>query len=255
MLLDPGVLLLPGECWVKRTRRERFSAATARWRAKNPEAHRAYHQKWRLAKRALLQGRRSTEYSRKKAAERARTWRKKNQEHANACARERRCQKREHCLRVQAKWAAANPDRIAATRRRGYLKRRKNPSRWLAGTLRIRMLSALRRKGALRSGSFLSVVGCGPRELRAHLEALFQPGMTWENHGLHGWHIDHIQPCASFDLTDPAQQRACFHYTNLQPLWATDNLRKKDKWLTTRASSITVAPHECDLVPSAGDGG
>jgi hypothetical protein len=53
--------------------------------------------------------------------------------------------------------------------------------------------------------------------------------MSWGNYGLHGWHVDHIIPCASFDLTDPEQQRQCFHYTNLQPLWAEDNLRKSDK--------------------------
>jgi hypothetical protein len=48
--------------------------------------------------------------------------------------------------------------------------------------------------------------------------------MTRENHGL--WHVDHIRPCASFDLTDPEQQAICFHYTNLQPLWAIDNIKK-----------------------------
>ena len=64
----------------------------------------------------------------------------------------------------------------------------------------------------------------------AHLEALFQPGMTWDNHAIDGWHIDHIRPCTSFDLTDPEQQRQCFHYTNLQPLWAFDNISKSDKW-------------------------
>jgi len=50
--------------------------------------------------------------------------------------------------------------------------------------------------------------------------------MSWDNYGYRGWHIDHIRPCASFDLTDPEQQRECFHYTNLQPLWWQDNLRK-----------------------------
>jgi hypothetical protein len=44
-----------------------------------------------------------------------------------------------------------------------------------------------------------------------------------------GWHIDHIKPCSSFDLTKEEEQRKCFHYTNLQPLWATDNRKKADK--------------------------
>ena len=57
-----------------------------------------------------------------------------------------------------------------------------------------------------------------------HLKENFTEGMTVENYGL--WHIDHIKPCALFDLTDPKQQEECFHYTNLQPLWAIDNIRK-----------------------------
>jgi hypothetical protein len=81
-----------------------------------------------------------------------------------------------------------------------------------------------------RSVHFSKLTGCAGKELVAHLEAQFLPGMTWDNYGLHGWHIDHIRPCASFDLTDPEQQRECFHYTNLQPLWAEDNIRKSDTW-------------------------
>jgi len=56
--------------------------------------------------------------------------------------------------------------------------------------------------------------------------------MTWENHGFDGWHVDHIKPCTSFDLTDLEQQKQCFHYTNLQPLWKKENFEKRDKILT-----------------------
>jgi hypothetical protein len=55
--------------------------------------------------------------------------------------------------------------------------------------------------------------------------------MTWENWALDGWHIDHIRPCCSFDLTDPEQQKKCFHYSNLQPLWAEENWSKGGKWV------------------------
>lgn len=90
--------------------------------------------------------------------------------------------------------------------------------------LRNRIWDAL--KGRSKEKSLKCLLGCTLTELISHLEIRFEPGMSWENYGLHGWHIDHIRPCASFDLTDPEQQKACFHYTNLQPLWAKDNLRK-----------------------------
>ena len=53
--------------------------------------------------------------------------------------------------------------------------------------------------------------------------------MTWENHG--EWHIDHIKPCASFNLLNEDEQKKCFHYTNLQPLWASENLSKGCKYV------------------------
>ena len=53
--------------------------------------------------------------------------------------------------------------------------------------------------------------------------------MSWNNHGFYGWHIDHIYPCSKFDLTDLNQQKQCFHYTNLQPLWAEENKKKSNK--------------------------
>jgi len=73
------------------------------------------------------------------------------------------------------------------------------------------------------------LIGCSVSQLRAHLEAKFTGGMSWDNYGL--WHIDHAHPCRSFDLRLPEQQRACFHFSNLQPLWAGDNLSKNCKIL------------------------
>lgn len=78
----------------------------------------------------------------------------------------------------------------------------------------------------------LDLLGCTIQEFKDHLASKFQKGMDWDNYGLYGWHIDHIMPCASFDLSDPEQQKECFHFTNLQPLWAEDNLKKGSKILT-----------------------
>ena len=88
---------------------------------------------------------------------------------------------------------------------------------------RSRVKAALKGRGA-KSRKTVQLIGCSIDHLRQHLEAQFTEGMTWDNHG--EWHIDHIKPCAAFDLTCERQQRECFNYTNLQPLWASDNLTK-----------------------------
>lgn len=102
-------------------------------------------------------------------------------------------------------------------------RRRQDPAQRLLHALRVRLcqaLNGLEKKEAATK----ELVGCSIEQLWSHLEAQFQPGMTRENYG--DWHVDHVRPCASFDLADPAQQRECFHFSNLQPLWARDNLAK-----------------------------
>jgi hypothetical protein len=92
----------------------------------------------------------------------------------------------------------------------------------LIHTIRVRIKDVLR--GHSKSDSTINMLGCTIEELWKHLESKFKPGMTKENHGK--WHVDHIIPCAIFDLSKPEEQIKCFHYTNLQPLWAIDNIRK-----------------------------
>lgn len=98
---------------------------------------------------------------------------------------------------------------------------------------KLRRLFRCRIKYAIKKGSNAKkaygtekLIGCTFQEAREHIEKQFKVGMTWENHGRYGWHIDHIIPCASFDLTDIEQQKKCFNYTNLQPLWAEENIAK-----------------------------
>jgi hypothetical protein len=97
--------------------------------------------------------------------------------------------------------------------------------------LRSRIRIALQNN--TKNKSTLDLLGCTIQFFKDHIEKRFQKGMTWDNYGFYGWHIDHIRPCASFDLSDPEEQNKCFHYSNLQPLWAEDNLRKSDKWEKT----------------------
>lgn len=75
----------------------------------------------------------------------------------------------------------------------------------------------------------LKYIGCSLEELTAHLESKFQEGMTWENRGQFGWHIDHVVPLSSFDLSIEENLYKSNNYKNLQPLWAKDNLVKSNK--------------------------
>lgn len=97
----------------------------------------------------------------------------------------------------------------------------------LAIRLRSRLSMAIR--GKVKLGSAVKDLGCTLDELKIYLESKFQSGMSWDNYGQKDWHIDHVIPLASFDLTDKEQFLKACHYTNLQPLWAIDNLRKSDK--------------------------
>jgi hypothetical protein len=106
-----------------------------------------------------------------------------------------------------------------------------NPSLMVASMLRSRIWDVLFRRnmGTEKWFKFWDVVGCSPDCLRTHLESQFKDGMTRDTHGRRGWHIDHILPCASFNLNNPEEQKKCFHYTNLQPLWWYENISKSDK--------------------------
>lgn len=94
-------------------------------------------------------------------------------------------------------------------------------------TLTGRLRSAVKMHGAKKSSSVVALIGCSIQELVTILENKFKPGMTWGNYG--SWHIDHIFPCSRFDLTQIEEQKKCFHHSNLQPLWAVENIVKSNK--------------------------
>lgn len=94
---------------------------------------------------------------------------------------------------------------------------------------RRRVQAAFKLAKAGKSASLQELVGCSWATYVSHIESQFSPGMDWKDNGKI-WQVDHIKPCASFDLTKIEQQKQCFHYTNLQPLWAVDNLKKGSKF-------------------------
>ena len=154
---------------------------------------------------------------------------KRNQDKYNAYDKAR-AQSPERLQRARD-WKDANREYHNAQSVAYTLKRvKEDPEYRLLFALRRRLSKAVAKSGAVKSARTMELIGCSVDYLMAYLEVQFTDGMTWDNHG--EWHIDHIRPCASFDLTDPAQQRECFHYSNLQPLWAADNLAKSDNWET-----------------------
>lgn len=115
------------------------------------------------------------------------------------------------------------------TAEKNKLQRRKqkyllDPAYNLLVKLRRRVNHAVHNANTHKCNNTVSCIGCTPAYLKTYIESLFTPDMSWDYVISGDIHIDHIVPCTSFDLTDPAQQKQCFHYTNLQPLWKTTRI-------------------------------
>ena len=131
---------------------------------------------------------------------------------------------REHCKRYRKRLIERLG--IATVRKQWAAKQRKrvaNPCSYIAYLGRKRVRSVL--KGRSRSRSTAYLTSCTTLQLRAHFQRQFKRGMSWDNYGT-VWEADHIVPCASFDLTKPAERRRCFHFSNLRPLWRKANSRR-----------------------------
>lgn len=131
----------------------------------------------------------------------------------------------EEFAKYQSEWSRANRKSVTDQQRRW--RERQSDEYKLARSIAYRLKIVL---SGVRSKQVIDALGCSPEELRKHLESKFKPGMTWENHSVTGWHIDHIRPLCSFDLKDPEQFAKACHYTNLQPLWAKENSAKSGRY-------------------------
>jgi hypothetical protein len=140
---------------------------------------------------------------------------------------------KKHLLKLNQLWRKEN-HYSSMKNHNQYLKvRRKDDSLFrLLCNLRSRLTTAI--KKSIKSASTKELLGCSIDYVRKHLESQFTDDMSWDNYGrkkkTRCWEIDHIKPCASFDMSKESEQRQCFHYTNLQPLWAVDNWKKNDKY-------------------------
>jgi hypothetical protein len=206
---------------------------------------REYARKRRASDPAFLEknreaGRKSREKNRDLANKRAADWKAANKEKVAAYAKEyvknnkellkskrteRALIKKEQYSIVSKAWREKNKDSIKEWNRIYTANRYKtDPVFALKINQRSRVRAILKSNKSAKTNELL---GCTFEELKEHIQRQFVDGMSWDNMG--EWHIDHIVPLAAFDLTKEENQKLAFHYTNLQPLWAIDNLKKGAK--------------------------
>lgn len=185
------------------------------YRRQNPEAVKAQN------------GRRDPQHLRQLA--KSYYWKNVDKQRAKSRQRRRRAytQNREAEIERSARYRANNLDKVNARLRDWSKNRRKTDAQFrLSGVVRRwtgRAVSAVRSSNSRLSSSTL--LGCSIAELKRHLERMFHADMSWENYGTL-WHVDHIKPLCSFDLTQEEEIRAACHFINLRPLLIEDNLRK-----------------------------
>jgi hypothetical protein len=122
--------------------------------------------------------------------------------------------------------------RNAEWRKENWVKvyaKRLEPTNKIANMFRSRTSRAIKQQLSFKKVKSIELLSCSIPELMKHLESKFYGEMTWENYGSY-WHIDHIRPCASFNLQKKEEQKLCFHFSNLQPLTAKENLSKGCKF-------------------------
>lgn len=141
-------------------------------------------------------------------------------------------------------WYLANRQRLLdlgrERNRLSMAKKNATPEGKMLNRLRSRLWKALHRANTKKTERTLELVGCTAEELVAHLARLFTDGMTVEALMDGRIEVDHIKPCAMFDLTISEQRQACFHYSNLQPLWMLDNRRKLHHYAAPATTTPTV---------------
>lgn len=234
-------------------RRAAYAALPAEEKARRQAAN-----KRRRAERIALETPEQRELRLSAGRERSRV----NRQNETPALRDKRL---EYFRRYKKPYSEANKDRIKASAKAYYAKNkqrllssaaayrakygpeiqkrrreamRANPQRSVTTRLRHRLYLALRIANAGKQSKTMHIIGCSRQFLIAWIELQFTDGMSWENSG--SWHIDHIIPCSAFDMCDEGQQRVAFHYTNLRPLWAGENIAKRDRVPITRRNVWTI---------------
>ena len=206
---------------------QRFCCSKCRliiWREKNKEKTRMACNKWREKNQDYQK--KWQEENKDKTRKYQQKYYKKNKVTRLVKSKEWRMNNIEKSRLSKKKWREKNKDRINKLWMDRYYDRYRNDQQFkLSKNLRNRINKIL--LGINKSSDTLSLLGVkSVNEIKEYIELKFEKGMSWNNYNFETWHIDHIKPLHSFDLTKKEEQKKAFHYTNLQPLWAKDNLIK-----------------------------
>ncbi len=214
--------------------KEKIRESSKRCHEKNKEKYKESSKKYYSENKDKIK-KKNQEYrikNKEKRNEREKRLRENNGETTRKYHREYRAKNIDKALKYQREYRKENCEKTRKYHVDYNRERKINDINFkLTCTLGDRLRSAIKSSGVKKNTKTIDLIGCDISFLKKYLEALFKPGMSWKNHGRSGWHIDHIHPCASFDLKDTEQQKQCFHYTNLQPLLAEENIQKGKKEL------------------------
>lgn len=205
--------------------KNKVAVASKSYVEKNKDKVAERQRQWYLQNKAKVDARNKMYYveNKERMNELSRQYHANNKERLNAISRKYAEDNVDKIREYKKKWNDENRDKIQQHKMERYYT---DANYRLKHNLSTRMRGAL--AGANKSASTVELIGCDFDFLRDYIEADFDDKMTWLNYGSY-WVIDHIKPCASFDLTNPEQQKICFHWSNLRPLEMIENIRKGDK--------------------------
>ena len=228
---------------------EKNKAYQKGYQKKNAESIKLYRKEYREANQDKIKEcrKQNSEKTRAYQKEYRKKHSKKTKEYQKTYHLLNKEKNKERSRKHSKKYQKTYPERVRNSQKKFYknnkTKCRKQHSEWwkkrfhsdplfrLLHNARNTIWKILKRQNVKKTQTTVELIGCAPEFLKKHLESQFTEGMTWENYGYRGWHIDHIIPCSSFDLSDEDQLKQCCHYTNLQPLWWIDNIKKSNKIL------------------------
>src|SRR5258708_20479788 len=193
-----------------------------------------YDDRYRTQNAIYLKGLRTIKYkkNREQVLAACKEWRTRNKEKKSIADKNYRDRNKKRLNLTAKNYRDRNKKRLnLASNSRRALRMKNDPVFRVIINLRWRVSSVLR--GGMKAAKTMQLIGCSKQDLMIHLQNQFRPGMSWNNYGS-VWHVDHIRPCVSFNMTDPEQQKDCFHYTNLQPLFGLENILKSSKYQETQ---------------------